>query len=99
MGRPITAAIPLFEVSQSTIQIVNYSGHHGHTKHIDVRYHFINDLVEQQTFRVVYTDMQIQVAGIFTKPLDTMTFCAVRSKLRVVKLRISDPFVDRDPEA
>jgi hypothetical protein len=90
MGRPITTAIPLHEDNQSTIQIVNNSGHHGRTKHIDVRYHFINDLVEQQVFRLVYTDTRSQVADIFTKPLDILTFCALRSKLRVEKLQPSD---------
>ena len=92
LGHPIASAITLHENNQSTIQIVNNSGHHGRTKHIDVRYHFLNELVEQQMFRVVYTDTRHQVADIFTKPLDITTFCALRSQLRVEQLQPSDPF-------
>ncbi|KAF0758332.1 hypothetical protein AaE_003971 [Aphanomyces astaci] len=95
MGHPITSAITLHEDNQSTIKIVNNSGHHGRTKHIDVRYHFINDLVEQQVFRLEYTNTRLQVADIFTKPLDITTFCALRSKLRVEQLQTSDPFGPR----
>ncbi|KAF0712966.1 hypothetical protein AaE_011903, partial [Aphanomyces astaci] len=96
MGHPITTSIPLQEDNQSTIQIVNNSGHHGRTKHINVRYHFINDLVEQQTFSLVYTDTRHQLADIFTKPLDVTTFCALRSQLRVRQLP-PDSALRREP--
>ncbi|KAF0716057.1 hypothetical protein AaE_011200, partial [Aphanomyces astaci] len=95
MGHPIISAITLHEDNQSTIQIVNNSGHHGRTKHIDVRYRFINDLVEQQVFQLEYSDSRLQVADIFTKSLDITTFYALRSKLRVEKLQPSDPFDPR----
>jgi hypothetical protein len=82
-GLPITGHIPLYEDNQSTIQIVKNSGHHGRTKHVDVRYHFINELVEQQVFSVQYVSTTDQVADIFTKALDQTQFCALRNKLRV----------------
>jgi hypothetical protein len=83
-GIPITDAIPLYEDNQSTIHIVNNSGHHGRTKHVDVRYHFINELVEKLVFKILYVASLEQVADIFTKPLELNQFCALRMKLRVI---------------
>jgi hypothetical protein len=88
LGHPITQAIPLYEDNQSTIQVVNNSGQHGRTKHIEVRYHFLNDLVEENVFRLVYTDTRNQIADIFTKPLDIATFCALRTRLRVLRVQL-----------
>lgn len=38
-------------------------------KHIDVRYNFVRDLVEQDDVKIVYTSSESNIADIFTKPL------------------------------
>ena len=43
--------------------------YHGRTKHIDIRAHFIRDLVAEGTIILKYCGMDEQVADILTKPL------------------------------
>ena len=41
----------------------------GRTKHTDVRYHFIRELVEKKVLRMVYRKTEEQPADVLTKPL------------------------------
>lgn len=79
----ITEPIPLYEDNQSTILIVRNSELHGRSKHIDVRYHFIQQLVQDHTFVVHHVESSDQVADIFTKHLSYATFVDLRQRLRV----------------
>ncbi|GJY22342.1 retrovirus-related pol polyprotein from transposon TNT 1-94 [Tanacetum coccineum] len=42
---------------------------HGRAKHIDVRYHFIKEHVENRTVELYFIRTEYQLADIFTKPL------------------------------
>ena len=42
---------------------------HARTKHIDVRYHFIREAVEDGKLSVIYIPTDDNPADIFTKPL------------------------------
>ncbi|CAM8932104.1 unnamed protein product [Rhodiola kirilowii] len=67
--------------NMSAISISKNPVQHSRTKHIDIRHHFIRELVEQKivTLKHVTTDMQL--ADIFTKPLDAAQFETLRSSL------------------
>ena len=52
-------------------------------KHIDVRVHFVRDLVQKKFLDVVYVDTAENDADIFTKPLGPGSFDAVVSRLGV----------------
>ncbi|RVW94394.1 Copia protein [Vitis vinifera] len=43
---------------------------HSRTKHIDIRHHFIRDLVENKVVSLEYVPTEGQIADILTKPLD-----------------------------
>ena len=47
---------------------------HSRTKHIEIRYHFIRDLVERKVVVLEYIPTDRQNANIFTKPLDRSKF-------------------------
>ena len=47
---------------------------HFRTKHIEIRYHFIRDLVERKVVVLEYIPIDCQNANIFTKPLDRSKF-------------------------
>ena len=47
---------------------------HSKTKHIEIRYHFIRDLVERKIVALEYIPIERQNADIFTKPLDRSKF-------------------------
>lgn len=50
-------------------------------KHIDVKYHFIRDAVEQQKININYVPTRDQEADILTKPLTTTFFEGFRRKI------------------
>ena len=43
--------------------------YHSHMKHIDLRYHFIREAVEDNIIRMEYIPTQENIADIFTKVL------------------------------
>nr|GEW65846.1 hypothetical protein [Tanacetum cinerariifolium] len=47
---------------------------HTHTKHIDVRYHFIKDNVEKGTIELYFVGTEYQLADLFTKSLPEARF-------------------------
>ena len=59
------------DISKNPIQ-------HSMTKHIEIRYHFIRDLVERKIVAFEYIPTECQNADIFTKPL-------YRSKLETLR--------------
>ncbi|GAA0166349.1 hypothetical protein LIER_40172 [Lithospermum erythrorhizon] len=54
---------------------------HGRSKHIDIRYHFLRDLVNEGSIKLVYCGSANQVADIMTKPLKTDTFQKLREAM------------------
>jgi hypothetical protein len=66
---------------------------HSHTKHIDIRYHFLRDHQQKGDIEVFYISTENQLADIFTKPLDEKTFCRLRSELNDLDSRNLDLFI------
>ena len=67
--------------NKSTIDISRNPVHHGRTKHIDVRFHFIGKCVEEGKVILRYIRTEEQVADFFTKSLGTSKFCEFRAKI------------------
>ena len=57
---------------------------HSRTKHIEIRYHFIRDLVERKVVVLEYIPTDRQNANIFTKPLDRSKFESLRQVIGVI---------------
>lgn len=73
----------IFCDNSSTIKLSKNPVMHGKSKHIDVRFHFLRDLVNEGAVQLNYCGTQQQVADIFTKPLKLETFQEFRKKLGV----------------
>jgi hypothetical protein len=67
----------------SAINISKNPIQHSRTKHIDIRHHFIRDLVEDKIVTLEHVTTEEQLADIFTKALDIKQFEKLRSKLGV----------------
>ena len=65
----------------SAINISKNPVQHSKTKHIDIRHHFIRELVEEKTIVLEYIPTEKQLADIFTKALDAVRFESLRSAL------------------
>ena len=55
--------------NQGAIALAKDNKFHARTKHIDVRYHFIHEAVEDGKVAVQYIPTRDNVSDIFTKPL------------------------------
>lgn len=67
----------------SAINISNYPIQHSRTKHIDIRYHFLRDLVESEVVSFSFIPTENQSADILTKPLDGSRFESLRKAIGV----------------
>jgi hypothetical protein len=60
---------------------------HSHTKHIDIRYHFLRDHQQKEDIKLAYVSTHNQLADIFTKPLDEKTFSKLINELNILDSR------------
>jgi len=75
--------LTLFCENLSAINISINPIQHSRTKHIDIRHHFIRDLVEEKVVTLEHVDTEEQLADIFTKALDAKQFEKLRGKLGI----------------
>nr|GFA35092.1 hypothetical protein [Tanacetum cinerariifolium] len=66
--------IPMYCDSKATIAISCNPVQHSHTKHIDVRYHFIKEKVEKGIVELFFVGTEYQLADLFTKALPEERF-------------------------
>ncbi|GKD69964.1 hypothetical protein Tco_1324054 [Tanacetum coccineum] len=59
--------IPMYCDSKSAIAISCNPVQHSRTKHINIRYHFINEHVEKGTIELYFVGTEYQLADLFTK--------------------------------
>nr|AAP53706.1 retrotransposon protein, putative, unclassified [Oryza sativa Japonica Group] len=76
--------VPLFCDNTSAINIAKNPVQHSRTKHIDIRFHFLRDHVEKGDVELQFLDTKLQIADIFTKPLDSNRFAFLRGELGVI---------------
>nr|GEY80717.1 ribonuclease H [Tanacetum cinerariifolium] len=66
--------IPMYCDSKAAITISCNPVQHLHTKHIDVRYHFIKEKVEKGIVELFFVGTEYQLADLFTKALPEERF-------------------------
>lgn len=71
--------------NQSGIHLSENLMFHDRSKHIDIRYHFIWDMVQRGAIRLRLIGTDDQVADILTKPLGKVKFLTFREQLGVVE--------------
>jgi len=67
----------------SAINISKNPVHHSRTKHINIRHHFIRDLVESREVALMFIPTENQFADILTKPLDGSRFESLRKAIGI----------------
>ena len=64
---------------------------HDKSKHIDIKYHYIRDMVQRGALKLKYVVMDKQIAGVLTNPLARVKFEYFREKLGVLQIKVSVP--------
>jgi hypothetical protein len=58
---------------------------HDRSKHIEIRYHFMHDMVQRGALKLQYISMDEQVADVMIKPLSCVKFEHFRDNLGTVR--------------
>lgn len=80
----ISSGIPMYEDNNGCISIANNPTSHKRSKHIDIKYHFSREQVENNVIKMIYVSTGNQLADILTKSLPSVRFSKLREKLGVM---------------
>jgi hypothetical protein len=58
---------------------------HDKSKHIEINYHYIKDMVQRNIVHVQYLSTHEQIVDIFTKPLSKTLFKNLRERFGLVE--------------
>ena len=65
-------------------EVVKESVFHDKLKHIEIKYHYIKDMVQRGAVKLQYVATDEQIADVLTKPLARVNFEYFREKLGVL---------------
>lgn len=81
LGETVKIKLYLFEDNKGTIDLMKNGIFNRRSRHIDVRYHFLHEVIKEGLITVQHVSSDLQIADIFTKPLSRQKFEFFRSKL------------------
>ena len=61
---------------------------HDKSKHIEIKFHYIRDMVHKGAVKLQYMVTEEQIADVFTKPLARVKFKYFRERLGVIQIEI-----------
>ena len=61
---------------------------HEKSKHIEIKYHYIRDMVQRGAVKLQYVAMDDKIADVLTKPLARVKFEYFREKLGVLQIEV-----------
>ena len=62
---------------------------HDRSKHIEIKYHYIRDMVQRGAVKLLYVATEEQIADVLTKPLARLKFEYFRERLGVLQIEAS----------
>ena len=71
--------------NQSCIKMIENLVFHDRSKHIEIRYHYIRDMVQRGALNLQYISTDEHVANVLTEPLSHVKFEHFRDKLGIVR--------------
>lgn len=74
--------------NNSAISLTKNPVSHGRSKHIDIRFHFIRELVKNEDVMIEHYKSEEQVVDIFTKALKLNIFNKLKMKLGITSPKI-----------
>ena len=62
---------------------------HDKSKHIEIKYHYIRDIVQRGAAKLQYVAMDDQITYVLTNPLARLKFDLFRERLGVLQIEVS----------
>ena len=84
----------MFEDNVGCISLSKNPVMHKSSKHIEIRYHFVRERVQDGSLKLVYIPSSENVADILTKSTRKHTFIYLRDKIMSEPHRIVAPSID-----
>ena len=75
--------------NQSYVKLSENPVFHDKSKHIEIKYHYIRDMVQRGAMKLLYVATKEQIDDVLTKPLDRMKFDYFRERLGVLQIEVS----------
>jgi hypothetical protein len=82
----IQQVVRIYCDSQSATFLVKTLSYHSKTKHIDIQYHFVRDMVEEKKVFLMKVDTLKNIADSLTKYVSTEKFSWCRGSMAIVAL-------------
>nr|GFA78430.1 retrovirus-related Pol polyprotein from transposon TNT 1-94 [Tanacetum cinerariifolium] len=88
--------IPMYCDNKSAIALSCNNVQHSRSKHIDIRYHFIKEQVENGVIELYFINTEYQLADLFTKALgrDRIEFLTTKLGMRSFMLETLKQFMN-----
>ena len=83
---PDISPMMINEDNQSAICFTKNNSGHGRAKHIQIKYHFVKDMINNGKIQLQYCPTTDMLADIFTKGLGSDRFARLRTLLGIVQL-------------
>ena len=71
--------------NQSCIKLTKSSMFHDKSKHIEIKYHYIQDMVQRRSIKLQYVPTEEQLSDVLTKPLSCVKFDYFRDEFDVAR--------------
>ena len=70
------------------MKLLDNSVFHDKSKHIEIKYHYIRDMVQRGAMKLKYVATDEQIVDVLTKPLARVNFEYFREKLGVLYIEV-----------
>nr|XP_043615994.1 secreted RxLR effector protein 161-like [Erigeron canadensis] len=87
LGEKISGPLEVLCDNSSSIKLSKNPVMHRRTKHIDVRFHYLRDLVNQDVVKLKFCKTEDQLADVMTKPIKLATFVQMREWMGVQEIK------------
>ena len=74
--------------NQSCMKLSKNPMFHDKSKHIEIKYHYIRDMVQRGAMKLQYVATDDQIADVLMKPLARVKFEYFREKLGVLQIEV-----------
>ena len=78
----------VYTVTTRVVKLLENPVFHNKSKHIEIKYHYIRDMVQRGAVKLQYVATDDQIVDVLMKPLARVKFEYFREKLGVLEIKV-----------